>query len=214
MNKHKPYDGFFITFEGGEGAGKTTLITALCHELKKRYPTVCTREPGGTPLGDKIRALLLDSDRQVKIGEKAELMLFLAARTQNIEEVIMPALRQGSIVLCDRFNDSSIAYQGCARHLGMHYVEELTNLACDDLVPDCTFFLDLDPEEGLLRVATKRKQSSDRLEDENLQFHREVRQGFLHLADKDPCRIKIINATQSEEAVFKEALEHINALLK
>lgn len=206
---NKPYEGLFITIEGGEGSGKTTVCDRIVKALKARgYEVIQTREPGGSPLSERLRDILLNPKESYKIGERAELLLFLAARAQHIEEQILPALRQGKIVVCDRFNDSSIAYQGCARHLGMHYVEKLCQLATEGLAePNCTLFLDLDPALGIERVKEKRRERFDRLEQEKLQFHREVRQGYLHLADENPDRIEVIDAAQPLEAVVESCLQ-------
>ncbi len=200
----KPYEGLFITLEGGDGCGKTTLAEKLCREFEKMgYSVVKTREPGGSQLSEQIRSLLLNPSSSVAIGDKAELFLYLAARAQHTDEKILPALREGKVVICERFNDSTIAYQGCARNLGSSYVESICKLASQDLEPNATLFLDLAPEIGLARLAS----SPDRLEKEKLQFHREVRQGYLHLADKYPNRIFVIDAAQTPEQVFEAALK-------
>lgn len=210
----RPFEGFFVTIEGGEGAGKSWLAERLALHLKAAGQEVLrTREPGGSLLSEKIRALILEPPGGVKIGDRAELFLFLAARAQHIEELILPALRAKKVVLCERFNDSTIAYQGCARHLGMHYVENLCRLACSDLEPQLTLLLDLDPEVGLHRVEKKRAVQFDRVEREHLQFHREVRQGFLHLADAHPSRITILDATLTPEEVLAAALKVIDPVL-
>lgn len=210
---NRPYEGIFITIEGGEGSGKTTLSQSLCNELKNRGNSVLkTREPGGVPLSEHIREILLDCNSDFLIGDRAELFLFLAARAQHVEELILPSLRQGKIVLCERFNDSTIAYQGGARHLGMRYVEDICMRAAEGFIePDLTFFLDLDPELGVERQR-KEKKLTDRLENEKLQFHREVRQGYLHLADKFPHRIVILDASSSKEEVLQAALLAIEPL--
>ena len=204
----KPYKGFFITIEGGDGCGKSTLTVKLVDALQKQgYSVIKTREPGGSPLSEKIRELVLSPTIDVKIGERSELLLFLAARLEHIEEKILPALREGKVVVCDRFNDSSIVYQGCARHHGMEYVENICHLACNGLKPDFTLFLDLDPEEGLKRLQAG---AFDRLDQEKLQFHKEVRHGYLHLADKYSERISIVDASLSPDQVFNIAMEEIS----
>lgn len=206
---NKPYEGLFITIEGGEGSGKSTLSQKLAEELQKRgYEVVKTREPGGSALSEYLRNLLLNPSPQMKIGSRAELLLFLAARAQHIEELIAPALRESKVVICERFNDSTIAYQGSARHLGMHAVENLCKAAFEGCSqPDCTLFLDIDPEEGFKRVKAQRGEAIDRMEKEKLQFHREVRQGYLHLADQHQDRIVVLDAALPLETVFKAALE-------
>ena len=161
--------GLLITFEGGEGAGKTTLIEKLYEDLKQRGCSVIkTREPGGTEIGKEVRNWLLHS-RNVPLGKRTELLLFLADRAQHVDELILPALSQGAIVLCDRFNDSSVAYQGGARGIDLESVKELCAFACDRLVPDLTLYLDLDPEIGFARNQ-KSRQGKDRIESETLAF--------------------------------------------
>ncbi len=200
----------FITFEGGEGSGKTTLIQKLEEILhSKGYEVVATRAPGATPLGKKIRELLLSPDLGITIGRRAELMLYLADRAQLIEEVIEPALLKGDIVLCDRFNDSSVAYQGVARGLGLEEVKDLCETVCEGLVPDITFFLDIDPSIGISRLTEK----PDRLEQEKIDFHQQVRQGFQMIAQQEPERFHVIDATLSKEEVFAEALKVIEKKL-
>lgn len=204
--------GVLITFEGGEGAGKSTLIAKLSQELTHRgYHVLVTREPGGTPLGEHIRQWLLDPQFKMEVGQQAELMLFLAARAQHLEEVIRPALKQAKVILCDRFNDSTIVYQGIARGLGRDYVESLCDLLCKEVVPDLTFFLDLDAETGLAR--RKGASSLDKMEKEKLEFHKLVRQGFHQLAQEHPSRIRTLNARLSIEEVYQAALEVVLFLL-
>lgn len=211
--------GKFITFEGGEGAGKTTLINSLEKTLLQRgYKVVKTREPGGSPLGEHIRNWLLNRDFTLNIGSKSELLLFLAARAQHLEEVIIPALEAGKIVLCDRFNDSTIAYQGVARGLGAQYVEHLCDLVCDGIIPHLTFILDVNPQEGLKRTKYAVKEHAlsgevDRIESEKLEFHQLVRNGMLQLAKNNPQRITVIDASKTRDAVFSKALERLESLL-
>ncbi len=200
--------GLLLTFEGGEGAGKSTLIDRLQRYLEEKG-RVCrkTREPGGTPLGEKIRSLLLHQ-QDCSIGETAELLLYLASRAQQIGEVIDPALKRKEVVLCDRFNDSTIAYQGFARGLGREYTEKLCVLACRGLVPDLTFILDISPEEGLRR-AFSREKKQDRLESEGLVFHKKVRAGYQRLAQDFPDRICLIDAVHSPDRVFEQARDRL-----
>lgn len=196
----------FITLEGGEGTGKTTLIDRLAETLvSKGYDVVKTREPGGTRLGELIRQWLLNHDPSIHIGCYAELMLFLAARAQHIEELIEPALAAGKIVLCDRFNDSSVAYQGAARGLGMAEVQKLCELACHGVLPQLTLFCDAHPEVGLQR-ATAQRGEKDRIESERIAFHMAVREGLQTLARQQPDRIHTIDASQSLEKVYQDAL--------
>lgn len=200
----------FITFEGGEGSGKTTQIDNLSIELQNRGMQVITaREPGGTQLGEYVRDCLLNPDIGVSFGARAELMLYLAARVQNLEEVIRPAIAEGKIVICDRFNDSSIAYQGGARGLGIENVQHLCEMACQNFDPDLTFFLDIDPKKGMSRLNRER----DRLEDEGMPFHDKVRESFHHIAKSNPHRIHLIDAAQSKQAVFSEIIQVVETAI-
>jgi len=202
--------GFFITIEGGEGAGKTTLLEAMKKELlSRKYSLVITREPGGTKLGEEVRNLLLKR-RKEKVAFKAELCLFLASRAQHIKDVILPSKKDGKIVLCDRFNDSTLAYQGYARGLGLEDVIEFSSYIVKDALPDLTLYLDLDPKIGLSRVKSK----YDRIEAEKVSFHQKIRKGFFILAEKYPERIKIINASKSPAEVYRDSMNFIDELLK
>ncbi len=198
----------FITFEGGEGAGKTTLIQQIVHELSSRkLPLITTREPGGTPLGEEIRRLLLEPST---LSPYAELSLFLASRAQHIAQVIRPALAEHKIVLCDRFNDSTIAYQGAARGLGVEKVSEFCSFISQHLEPDLTFYLDLDPHIGLTRIEQR---SKDRIEAETLSFHIAIRQAFHDLAKRHPHRLRLLDASKSPAEVFEDAMETVNGML-
>ncbi len=202
----KSNSSLFVTFEGGEGAGKSLLVTSLATALREKgLQVTSTREPGGSELGNQIRQLLLQQEKG-SICDRAELLLFLASRAQHVDKLIVPALNAGHIVLCDRFNDSTIAYQGAARGLGVSGVAHLCNFASGGLTPDITFLLDIDPEIGFerLRKAHERGGSFDRIESEALSFHKLVRKGFLDIAAADPKRVKVIDASQTPEAVFKE----------
>lgn len=202
--------GFFITFEGGEGSGKTTLIKSIKKHLKPNFNKyLFTREPGGTFLGEEIRRILLKK-RKEKISAKAELCLFLASRSQHIKEVILPALNKGKTVFSDRYNDSSIAYQGYARKLGMENVLHFSHFVIEDAIPDLTIYLDVDPKIGLARFRSK----YDRIESENIFFHKQLRKGFLILAKKFPKRVKLIDANVSSKEVFKNAMQYIEKFLQ
>lgn len=211
-----PNRGLFVTVEGGEGAGKSTLITKLKEELTKQGKAVLTTfEPGSTALGKEIRSLLLTVKKEVTLAPLAELLLFLADRAQHIQEEILPALQAGKIVICDRFNDSSIAYQGFARGLDLPTVAELCDAASSGLTPDLTLLLDIDPKIGLQRSKGAAKKEAragelDRLESEALSFHQKLRDGFLWLADQNRERIKVLDASASSEAVFNHALRLLN----
>jgi dTMP kinase len=191
--------GLFITFEGGEGGGKSTQIDLLRMHLESEgYEIVVTREPGGTPIAERIRNVLLDSDNTA-LTPMAELMLYEAARAQHVGELIAPALEAGKIVLCDRFSDSTAAYQGAGRNLPDESVETLNRLASQDLMPDITFLMDLPPETGLRRA--KGDAQGDRIEKESIEFHIRVRERFLTLAQNHPERIHTINALNNIEDI-------------
>lgn len=208
-SSQKCEEGLFITFEGGEGAGKSTLISSLReHLLQQNSPLLCTREPGGSTLGEQIRSHLLLPSQKTPLSARAELCLFLASRAQHIEEVILPALRQGKVILCDRFNDSTIAYQGVGRNLGIDYVSKLCTMICQGLSPDITFYLDIEPEIGL-----KRSTTLDRIEQETLAFHSSVREAFLQLANREKHRFFVIDAHRSAREVFDQVLAIIEGRL-
>lgn len=210
MKKHqqKSKRALFITFEGGEGAGKTTLISSLQKELSKRGEEVVrTREPGGTPLGEEIRRLLLEGKQSVT--KRAELLLFLASRAEHVDQLIKPSMEEGKIVLCDRFTDSTLAYQAFGRQFDLKEVETLALFATDGLIPDITFYIDIDPVIGLSR----RKRATgtlDRMEGEDLSYHKKVREAFLNLAEKNKKRIKVLDGNKSRDELFKEALSVID----
>lgn len=192
----------FITFEGGDGSGKTTLIEKLRDAFEEKgHDVVTTREPGGTHVGEEVRELLLKHRHDHEMGQMAELLLFLTARAQHIDDVILPALQSGKVVLCDRFNDSSIAYQGFARGMGYDKVKRLCDDVTGDLVPDLTFFLDLDPKVGLERASGE----ADRFESEEKSFHEKVREGYHAIAKNDPDRFRVLDASQDAESVFEQA---------
>ena len=185
--------GLFVTFEGVEGAGKTTQIRLLREALEAAGHNVCvTREPGGDALAEGIRNLLL----HVAMTPRAELLLFLASRAQNVEAIIRPHLAAGGVVLCDRYIDSSVAYQGAARGLGRDTVAHLNTFATRGLIPDLTFLLDLAPEVGLAR-----QQERNRMESESLEFHQRVREGFLTEAQNNASRFCILDAALSPDAL-------------
>lgn len=203
----------FITLEGGEGSGKTTLLRRLQLWFEKQgREVVPTREPGGTSLGDEIRSLLLESGEGhgPKICTRAELLLFLGVRAQHVHEKIKPALAAGKVVICDRFSDSTVAYQGYARGLGIAETLRFCEFAADGLEPDLTLYLDVPPEIGLERAKRAvKEEKSDRFEAELVDFHQKVRNGFLTLADLFPRRIRVINANESPDSVFDQSLQVI-----
>ncbi len=200
--------GVLITLEGGDGAGKSTLMQGLYERLLSRGETpLCTRAPGGTSLGEGIRTLLLH--QKVLMNPRSELFLFLADRAQHMQEVIFPALAQGKIVLCDRFHDSTLAYQGAARGLDQDIIHSLCLFATEGRIPDLTFYLDLPPEVGLTRI-TKKGMDKDRIESESLSFHEKIRHSFLQIAEKEPKRVRVLDAMQTPDQILQQAIVHIN----
>ena len=189
--------GWFISFEGVEGAGKTTQLDLLRRELEARgHEVVATREPGGTPVGERIRAILLDPVAG-DLDARAEALLFAAARAQLVEQVIRPALDRGAVVLCDRFLDSSLAYQGVGRGLGSEQVERINGWATAGVLPHLVVLLDLDPAAGLARRSGRR----DRIEGQELDFHREVARAFRALAAEQPDRFLVVAAAAPADQV-------------
>jgi dTMP kinase len=200
--------GFFIAFEGGEGAGKSTQEGRLAEALTARgHRVVRTREPGGTPAAELIRAVLLDPEH-TGLDPRAEALLFAAARGEHVARVVRPALDRGDVVICDRYLDSSVAYQGYGRGLGPERVRELSLWATGGLVPDLTIVLDVDPAIGLSRVG-----SPDRLESEPQEYHRAVRAGFLAVAEQDPSRYVVLDATLPPDDLASRILERVRDAL-
>ncbi|EPY11112.1 MULTISPECIES: dTMP kinase [Paenibacillus] len=189
--------GWFITLEGGEGAGKSSAIELLTDKLRQQgVNVVVTREPGGVRIAEKIRSIILDPEH-TEMDARTEALLYAAARRQHLVEVVIPALEQGAIVLCDRFVDSSLAYQGYARGLGMEDVWEINRFAIHDTMPDITFWLDIDPQAGLDRIAANQAREVNRLDKEKPAFHEAVREGYERIAKQEPERIVQLDATQS-----------------
>lgn len=202
----------FISLEGGEGAGKSTQGRLIIRELKRRrIPCLLTQEPGGTAIGKKIRKLLLDRTHTI-LAPRAELLLYQADRAQHVAEKIRPALKAGYVVVSDRFFDSSVIYQGYCRGLGVEEVYSLSLFATDRLIPDVTFFLDLDPKIGFERI--RRRRALDRLEREKIRFHQEVRRGFLGLAKKSRSRIVVVDASQPANGVNEVILSVLHLRLR
>jgi dTMP kinase len=209
--------GLFITFEGPEGSGKSTQLRRLAARLRAEGRTVLeTAEPGGTAIGTQIRRVLLDA-KNLEMRPTTELLLMFAARAQNVDEAILPALSRGEIVLCDRFTDSSLVYQGAARGLGSEVVFEVDRIACRGLVPDLTIVVDIATEVGLERAHGRNRQTQDvetRLDEQAIEFHRKVRDAYLQLASDEPARAKLIDGSRSEEEVEKDVWETIIASLQ
>lgn len=201
--------GKFITVEGGEGAGKSTNLDFIYQYLKSvGNKIVLTREPGGTPVGEKIREVLLDK-KQSDLGNDTELLLMFAARAQHIEQVIRPALNNGEWVLCDRFTDATYAYQGGGRGITDERIKTLENWVQGSLKPDLTFLLDLPVEDGLLR-ANKRSEP-DRFEQEQHEFFNRVRNAYLNMAKTNPGRYRIVDASISLEKVQQQIIRILDA---
>ncbi|MBM7601321.1 dTMP kinase [Virgibacillus halotolerans] len=206
--------GQFITFEGGEGAGKTSILSAVTAKLDMAgYDVMTTREPGGIEIAEKIRDIILDP-LHIKMEGRTEALLYAASRRQHLVEKVFPALKQGKIVLCDRFIDSSLAYQGYARGLGIDEVFAMNQFAIQDCMPDLTLFFDIEPKKGLERIAANKDRERNRLDLEKLHFHEQVYEGYQIIKDKFPDRIQTINADQTMEAVEKDALACIVKYLK
>lgn len=207
----------FITFEGIEGCGKTTQIGHLTSFFKKnRHPFLLTREPGGTKIGEKIREILLSSD-SAGLEPMAELFLYVADRIQHYRQVILPSLRQGKVVLCDRFADATTVYQGFGRGLDLAWIEEIHSRALENAKPDLTFLLDLPVEVGLKRAWKRLKKDQtgeDRFEKEALDFHRRIREGYLTLARKEPSRIMVLDGMKDEGTLHGEIVSHLPAALR
>lgn len=202
--------GKLITFEGPEGAGKTTQARlCVAFLLAQGKDVLLTREPGGTPCGEKIRTLLLLDEEN--LDARAEALLYLAARAQHVATVIKPALATGRFVVCDRFSDSTLAYQGYGRGLDLGFLNKINTWVTGGIKPDLTFLLDLRVEEGFVRLVQK---VQDHLEKEDLAFHRRVRRGYLALAQQEPERIKVIPAGGKPEEVFSLVQEKVYRWLK
>jgi dTMP kinase len=191
--------GCFITFEGPDGSGKSTQLARLAERLRAEGREVVeTAEPGGTSIGRDIRAIVLNA-RNLHLRPSTELLLYFASRAQNVEEVIRPALHRGAIVLCDRFTDSTLVYQGVGRGLGADVVRQLHTIACGPLNPDLTLLIDIDPRLTFERTTKRAEQ--DRLDAESMDFHARVRDGYLKLAVAEPERIRVIDGSKDIETV-------------
>ncbi|HEV1286642.1 MAG TPA: dTMP kinase [Bryobacteraceae bacterium] len=206
--------GLFITFEGPEGSGKSTQLRRLAARLRAEGRTVLeTAEPGGTAIGMQIRRVLLDAKNH-ELRPTTELLLMFAARAQNVDELILPALSRGEIVLCDRFTDSSLVYQGVARGLGADVVYDVDRIACRGLVPDLTIVVDIATELGLERARARNQNTRDvetRLDEQAVDFHRKVRDAYLQLAADEPNRVKLVDGSGSEDNVEKHVWEAVES---
>ena len=203
----------FITFEGGEGSGKSSALQKIIMEFeKKNIPFILTREPGGTPIGEDIRSILLSSNNKV-MDIRTEALLFAASRREHLKEKIWPSLEKGINVLCDRYLDSSLAYQGKARELGIDEVLNLNNFATENTMPDLTFFFDISPEDGLKRIASNQREIN-RLDKETIDFHHRVYEGYVELATRFPNRIKRIDASKDLDSVVDACLSILKERIK
>lgn len=198
---------YLINLEGGEGSGKSTVLKMLADALEEKgFSVVCTREPGGIDIAEQIRSVILDRENTA-MDARTEALLYAAARRQHLVEKIIPALEAGSIVLCDRYIDSSLAYQGYARGLGMEEIFAINKFAIDDYMPDLTLYFDVNPKVGLARIEKDADREINRLDVESMKFHYKVREGYLLLLSQNPERIRLINAENELDTVFADALE-------
>lgn len=207
--------GIFVTFEGVEGAGKTTQIEILKNRLAdEKIDFLLTREPGGTPIGEKIRGILLDPENS-EMNYMTELLLYCASRAQHLNQKIGTAKNEGKIVICDRFSDSTLAYQGYARGIDKNLIEKLGEIVEGENRPDLTFILDIDPEITLERAKKKSSdQKGDRIEQESMEFHKRVRAGFLEIAEKNSNRVILIDGRESIEEIAEKIFTEIRKKIK
>ena len=206
--------GLFISFEGTEGSGKTSVIKSCEEFLKnKGFKVILTREPGGIKISEQIRNIILSNDN-TEMDPMTEALLFAASRRQHLVEKIIPALNDGYIVLCDRYVDSSLVYQGISRGIGLEKVLEINRYAIDDLFPDLTIFIDVRPEVGLKRVFNGEGREINRLDLEKLPFHQKIYDGYVSLCDMFSERIKRVNGEQDRELVSRDSIELIKELLR
>ncbi len=210
--------GLFITFEGIEGSGKSSQVALLADYLTAQGRQVAvTREPGGTPIGDQVRAILLDPKNRA-LDPKAELLLYAASRAQHIREVIAPSLKAGTVVLCDRFADATIAYQGYGRGLDLAMISALDRIVTSGIQPDLTLLLDIEASAGLARARGRNHsrglENEARFENEEIAFHERVRKGYLTLARQQPARVRVVDASQPLEEVQKNIRKIVEEILQ
>ena len=210
---HSPRLGLFLTFEGPDGSGKSTQARLLAERLRRDgYPVLETVEPGGTHIGQQIRRILLDPANR-ELRPIPELLLMFAARAQNVEQAVLPALAEGKIVLSDRFTDSSIAYQGAGRGLGWDTVLKVDSIACHGLAPDLTLCIDIDTETGLARAHSRNRQNADqseaRIDQQAVEFHHKVRAAYHELARQAPERFRLIDGHASPEEIAEKVWEEV-----
>src|SRR5690625_4318233 len=202
-------DGYFITVEGGEGAGKSTVLNELDDMLTEQgVHVLLTRVPGGSSISEQIRNIILQPEH-VEMEKRTEALLYAAARRQHLVQKVIPALEEGKIVLCDRFIDSSLAYQGYAREIGIEEVLQINQFAIVDYMPSLTLLFNIQPEKGLKRIEKNLDREKNRLDLEDIKFHTKVYNGYQILQEMYPKRIQVINADQAFEKVVSDALHHI-----
>lgn len=214
MTENDDTRGFLITFEGSEGSGKSTQISRIADRFEDAgYEVVVTREPGGTPIGEEIRHILMHASESANMTPETELLLFAASRAQLVREVINPAVEAGKIVLCDRFMDSTTVYQGVARNIQSEPVSMINQFAVGSMIPDVTVVIDLDAEVGLTRIKHRANDLPDRMEQENIKFYQKVRNGYLMLAKAMPERFIVVNGelprTELELVIWKELRQRV-----
>jgi dTMP kinase len=206
--------GLFITVEGPEGAGKSTVISQLGQKLiEDGYHVVQTREPGGISIAEQIREVILNK-KNIEMDERTEALLYAAARRQHLVEKVIPAIKEGAIVICDRFIDSSLAYQGYARGIGMDEVLEINQFAIKDTMPDLTLYFDISPEIGLQRIKKHSGREVNRLDLEKIEFHEKVREGYHILLKRFPDRMKTIDASQPIDRVLEDSYDVVIKFLQ
>ncbi|WP_078378410.1 dTMP kinase [Sutcliffiella halmapala] len=206
--------GLFITFEGPEGAGKTSVIQKIATELaSENYPVLLTREPGGIKISEQIRSVILDCNN-TEMDARTEALLYAAARRQHLVERVFPAIKENKIVLCDRFIDSSLAYQGYARGIGVEEVLSINEFATEKQMPSLTIYFDVDPEEGLKRIAANNKREINRLDQEKVDFHYKVKEGYDKVIEKYQDRFLVIDASRDFHSVYDTVKEELIAYLK
>lgn len=205
---------YFISFEGPDGSGKSTVIEQVVAQIGPHLKTqyLVTREPGGSEIAEKIRQMILDPANRL-MSAKTEALLYAAARSQHMAETIIPAIKQGKVIFSDRFVDSSLAYQGVGRDLGIHAVKQINDFATSGIAPDLTIFLDIKPEVGLRRIAKERAGQEDRLEQEQLAFHQKVYHGYQEVNQENKARIKVIDAEKPLAEVVSDCVKIIKTYL-
>lgn len=215
MNKGK-----FITFEGCEGAGKSTQAKKVYqYLLKRRVSAVLTHEPGGTEVAEKIRSLLLSNDFKEKISQRAELLLYFASRAQHVDAVIEPSLEQGKVVICDRYYDATLAYQGYGRKLDIGKIDSINHYAVQGVYPELTILIDIDVRKGIERSRNRSKakllkKELDRMEMESIEFHQRVRDGYLAIASQNKDRFRVFSGDIPEDELFERVIKEIMAFLR